>query len=126
MKLAANKGRHFSGKPIAKSGTKPPSRTGSPSGNFVGTGINRKSIAGPEHSPSKSSASTNYTKQAEQFVNQSPEPFRNPHPAVKAMNTLSPQQAGGPNKAYAPFRGSRVSVNDGNNDCGLPKPSRAG
>jgi hypothetical protein len=80
-----NKGRHAVGSPIARNIFTPNSRTGSASGNFVGTGVNRKTAAGPEHSPSRSSASTNDTRQAEQFVGQSPEPFRNP---VRSSNPL--------------------------------------
>ena len=47
----SNQGRHMMGTPIGKGGIRPPSRTGSPSGYFVGTGVNRKSAARPEMQP---------------------------------------------------------------------------
>ena len=72
-----NVGRRGAGSPIAKSGVRPPVRTGSASGYFVGTGVNRKTAARPETSPSRSAPANNYTRQAQQFVRQSPEPFRN-------------------------------------------------
>lgn len=83
-----NQGRHLAGSPIAKSGIRPPSRTGSASGYFVGTGVNRKTAATPQHKASPSAASTNYTRQAQQFVRQSPEPFRNPTRAANPMGTV--------------------------------------
>ena len=81
-----NVGRRGAGSPIAKSGIRPPSRTGSASGYFVGTGVNRKTAASPQHKPSRSAPSTNYTRQAQQFVRQSPEPFRNPTRAANPMS----------------------------------------
>lgn len=107
-----NKGRHFQGAPIGKSGTQPKPRTGSPSGNFVGTGVNAKSAASPEHTPSNASGNTMSGKQLDSINSQAPEPFRNPRPGAK-LTLGSPQQSGGPNKAYQPYRGSRVSVPDG-------------
>lgn len=118
-------GRHFAGTPIGKSGTQPKARTGSASGNFVGTGVNRKTGATPQTRPSRTSSANNYTAQAEQITKQSPEPFRNPafgaNPALPA-----PQQSGGPNKAYKPFRGSRVSVDDGDTTNLGGKPAAVG
>jgi hypothetical protein len=80
-----NQGRHFMGTPIGKSG---PTRTGSPSGYFVGTGVNRKTAAKPQHNPSRSAPSTNYTRQAEQYTKQSPEPFRNPARGANPLGTV--------------------------------------
>jgi hypothetical protein len=71
-------GRHSLGAPIAKSGTRPPSRTGSPSGYFVGTGVNRKTAARPEQSPSRTPTNVTSGNQLNAITKQAPEPFRNP------------------------------------------------
>lgn len=106
------KGRHFSGTPIAKSGTQPKPRMGSSSGGFVGTGKNSKTAATPRHSPSPSSGNRLSGKaQLEQFNTQAPEPFRNNAPGAK-LDLGTTQQSGG-GAAYKPFAGSRVSVSDG-------------
>jgi len=78
-----NKGRHFVGSPTARNIFTPASRTGSQSGNFVGTGVNRKTAARAEYQASRSAPAQNYTRQAEQYTRQAPEPFRNP---VRAAN----------------------------------------
>src|SRR5579872_329492 len=118
-------GRHFSGTAIAKSGIKPPRRTGSPSGNFVGTGVNRKSAAKPQTSPSRSSGNIlSGNAQLEQYNQQSPEPFRNPAPGAK-LDLGTPQQSGG-GGAYKTYNGSRVSVSDGDTTNLGGKPSAVG
>jgi hypothetical protein len=100
-----NQGRHFMGTPIGSSG---PTRTGSPSGYWVGTGVNRKTAARPEHQPSRSSASTNYTRQAQQFVKQAPEPFRNPARGANPLGTVqrvpNPEGTAAPGVAPRPGR----------------------
>ena len=70
-------GRHSIGAPIARSGTRPPARTGSPSGYFVGTGVNRKTAARPEHSPSRTPTNVTSGNQLNAITKQAPEPFRN-------------------------------------------------
>lgn len=122
------KGRSFAGTPIAKSGIRPPSRTGSASGNFVGTGVNRKSAARPETTPSRSNSSAISGTQLEAVNRQAPEPFRNPAPGAK-LNLGTPQQSGGPNRAYKAFRGTRISIPDGNNNskaAGVGKGANTG
>jgi len=107
-------GRHAAGTPLGAP-VKPPSRTGSASGNFVGTGKNAKTAASAEYKRRAAAPAQNYTKQAEQFTKSAPEPFRNPQPSQNP-NPLKPQQSGdgvGRGGAYKPFAGSRVSVSDG-------------
>lgn len=106
-------GRHAAGSnPAPGSPLKPPARTGSASGQFVGTGKNQKTAQKPEYSRRPAAPAQNYTKQAEQFTRSAPEPFRNSQPSQNP-DPLAPQQSGGPNKSYQPFAGSRVSVSDG-------------
>lgn len=115
--MGFNKGRHFAGTPLGAP-VKPPSRTGSPSGKFIGTGVNRKTKAAAAHTSSGSLPAQNYTRQAEQYTKQSPEPFRNPQPSVAAMNTLPPKDSGEPQSAaggggYTGFKGNRISIKQG-------------
>jgi len=51
----------------------------------VGTGVNRKSAAHPEHGASASASNNDYKGQIEQFIDQSPEPFRNSQPSAWPM-----------------------------------------
>lgn len=80
-------GRHAIGSPIARSGTKPPKRTGSPSGGGFGTGVNKKTGAKPEYNASK--AKLNDNGQIDQWVDQAPEPFRNSQPSANPRNFQS-------------------------------------
>lgn len=109
--MPSNKGRHFAGTPVGGNRTQPKPRTGSPSGSFVGTGVNSKSAASPNHSPSPSSGSNSRNAQLEQWNSQAPEPFRNNAPGANL--TLPTPQESGAGGAYKPFAGSRVSISDG-------------
>lgn len=72
-------GRHAIGSPIARSGIKPPSRTGSASGSGVGTGKNQQTGANTEYGSSGSKLNDN--NQLAQWLDQAPEPFRNAQPS---------------------------------------------
>jgi hypothetical protein len=118
------KGRHFAGSnPAPGSPVKPPSRTGSASGNFVGGGTNRKTAQKPEYTRRKPAPATNYTSQAEQFTRSAPEPFRNPQPSANPK-VQAPYETGS-SKPYPTFAGTRVSINDGVNPSKAPSPSRS-
>jgi hypothetical protein len=117
-------GRHFAGTPIGRSGIKPKPRTGSPSGNFVGGGVNSKTGARAEYKPKGTPSSQNYTTQAENITKQAPEPFRNK--AFGAVPTVPSTKESGTNKAYRAVSGSRVSIaQDGNGALG-GKPAAVG
>lgn len=84
-------GRHNIGAPIARSGTKPPKRTGSPSGSFVGTGVNQKSKSPGRYSGTAPRSGTD--SQPEAFVNQPPSPWDNSQPS---SNPTTGAPAAGP------------------------------
>lgn len=77
-------GRHGAGSAIARSGTMPPSRTGRPSGQGVGTGVNQKTGAAPSYKPGI--AQKNDNGQMDQWLKQAPEPFRNSQPSANPRN----------------------------------------
>ena len=96
-------GRHNIGAPIARSGTKPQLKRGQaePASNKITTN------ARPEYSRSRSSSANDYTRQAQQFIKQAPEPFRNPQASANPK-PMQPKDTG-TSKAYQPYKGSRVS-----------------
>ena len=82
-----NVGRHSAGASLARSGIKPPARTGSASGSGVGTGVNQKSAARAEYSAGM--AKKNDNGQIDQWVKQAPEPFRNSQPSANPRSASS-------------------------------------
>lgn len=74
-------GRHAAGTPLAKSGTKPNTRSASRSVPIT--------ASHPTTSATRSQSANNYTSQGEQFVKQSPEPFRNPQPSARPLGVKS-------------------------------------
>lgn len=85
-----NKGRHGIGSPIARSGITPPSRTGRPSGSFVGTGVNAKTKSPGRYTGTQPQSGTD--SKAESFVNQAPSPWDNSQPSSNP--TTGAPQAG--------------------------------
>jgi hypothetical protein len=107
-------GIHASGAPIAKSGVRPPARTGSPSGFFVGTGVNRKTAAKPEMRPSRSSpAMLSGRQQLEQFNRQAPEPFRNPARGANLGGVPSDRIQGNPGRVSKPMSQAEMNLATG-------------
>lgn len=80
-----NIGRHGAGSAIARSGIKPPSRTGRATGQGVGTGVNQKTGATPSYKPGI--AKKNDNGQIDQWIKQAPEPFRNSQPATNPRSS---------------------------------------
>jgi hypothetical protein len=76
-------GRHAIGSSTGK--PLPNRKSQGASGNFVGTGVNRKSAAHPEYGASASASNNDYKGQIERFIDQSPAPFRNPQPGARPM-----------------------------------------
>lgn len=57
-------------------------------------GFNPRTGASPQMNPSRSRSANDYSRQGEQFVRQSPEPFRNPQPSANPLRnpgSMTPQ-----------------------------------
>lgn len=112
-----NVGRRGIGSPIAKSGIKPPKRTGSADRISPGARTNRGNrpitSATLMQNSSRSSSANDYTKQAEQYTRQSPEPFRNPQPSarptVPKTYDSGASTTGGKSGAYTNYKGIEAS-----------------
>lgn len=112
-----NTGRHAVGTAIAKSGTKPPKRTGPAGPKAPGAKTYKANMpvtsATLMQTPSRSSSNNNYKTQMEQWTKQSPEPFRNNQPSANP-NPLTPKdssvpQSGANGGRYSGFKGNRIS-----------------
>lgn len=76
-------GRHSAGASVARSGIRPPSRTGSASGSFVGTGVNQKTAGRSEMQPAALNPNRQSGNQLDQWTSAAPEPFRNSVPGAR-------------------------------------------
>lgn len=89
-------GRHGVGAPIARSGVRPPNRTGAPGLRSPGarTYKNNMPITSGTRmmDGSRPMSANDYTRQAEQFIGMSPEPFRNSQSSARPMGVPSHPQ----------------------------------